>query len=212
MASESHAIPTDREFHACDLLAGRGLLARNGDGDERLTQRQGAEVFLDGLRSIEDAAARIGGVEVINVCLHKPDAKAYEQVSLVCLLNRINSSVRSAGRHAFLIFDEGKEGMITRAYRRLRIFNPVPSQYELWEEGERTRNIPVENVIGGPAFRSSDGDYLLQVADFIAHALLKQEDHVPRVEGLGIHEAFSILDRALNRKASHRDPEGIVRR
>ena len=102
------------------------------------------------LRRIEDAAVRIGGVEVINVCLRKVDVKAYEKVSLDRLLNRINASVKAAGRHAFLIFDEGKERMITRAYRRLRIFNPVPSRYERWEEGERTRNIPVENVIGGP--------------------------------------------------------------
>ena len=210
---ERYAIPTDRELHACDLLAGRGLLARNDDGDERITPRRGAEVFLEGLRRIEDAAVRIGGVEVINVCLHKPDVKAYEQVSLDRLLNRINSSVKSAGRHAFLIFDEGKEAMITRAYRRLRIFNPVPSRYEWWEEGERTRNIPVEHVIGGPAFRSSDSDYLLQIADLIAHALLKQEEEpVPRVETHGIHEAFAILDRALNRKASRQDPQGIVRR
>ena len=94
---ERHGIPQDRELHACDLLAGRGLLARNGGGDERLTQRQGAEVFLEGLRLVEDAAMRMGGIEVINVCLRKPEVKAYEQVSLDRLLNRINSSVRSAG-------------------------------------------------------------------------------------------------------------------
>ena len=94
-------------------------------------------------------------------------------MSLDRLLNRVNTSVKSAGRHAFLIFDEGKERMITRAYRRLKVYNPVPSRYETWEEGERIRNIPVENVIGGPAFRSSDSDCLLQMADFIAHALLK---------------------------------------
>ena len=122
---------------------------------------RGRRSFIGGLGRIEDAASDIGGVEVINVCLRKSDVKAYEKVSLDRLLNRINASVRAAGRHAFLIFDEGKEAMITRAYRRLRIFNPVPSRYERWEEGERTRNIPVENVIGGPAFRSSDGDYLL---------------------------------------------------
>ena len=211
--SESHGIPQDRELHACDLLAGRGMLARNGGANERLAPRRGAEVFTDGLRRIEDAASNIGGVEVINVCLRKPDVRAYEKVSLDRLLNRINASVKAAGRHAFLLFDEGKERMITRVYRRLRIFNPVPSQYERWEEGERTRNIPVERVIGGPAFRSSDSDYLLQMADFIAHALLKQEEEpVPRVEDLGIHEAFSVLDRALNRRASRRDPQGIVRR
>ena len=189
------------------------MLARNGGTNERLTPHQGAEVFIDGLRRIENAASSIGGVEVINVCLRKPDVKAYEQVSLDRLLNRINSSVKAARRHAFLIFDEGGEKMITRAYRRLRIFNPVPSRYDRWEEGERTRNIPVENVIGGPAFRSSDTDHLLQMADLIAHALLKQEEEpVPRVEDMGIHEAFSILDKALNRRASRHDSQGIVRR
>ena len=208
-----YGIPPDRELHACDLLAGRGMLARNGGTNERLAPSQGAEVFMDGLRRIEDAASSIGGVEGINVCIRKPDVKAYEQVSLDRLLNRINASVKAAGRHAFLIFDEGKERMITRAYRRLRIFNPVPSRYERWEEGERTRNIPVENVIGGPAFRSSDGDHLLQMADLIAHALLKQEEEpVSRVENLGIGDAFSILDKALNRRASRHDPQGVVRR
>ena len=172
---EGYGIPPDRELHACDLLAGRGMLARNGGTNERLAPSQGAEVFRDGLRRIEDAALGIGGVEVINVCLRKADVRAYEKVSLNRLLNRINASVKATGRHAFLIFDEGKERMITRAYRRLRIFNPVPSRYERWDEGERTRNIPVENVIGGPAFRSSDSDLLLQMADLIAHALLKQQ-------------------------------------
>lgn len=210
---EGYGIPPYRELHASDLLAGRGMLARKGGANERLAPRQGAEVFVDGLRRIEDVAVRIGGVEVINVCLRKADVKAYEKVSLDRLLNRINASVKAAGRHAFLIFDEGKERMITRAYRRLRIFNPVPSKFERWEEGERTRNIPVENVIGGPAFRSSDGDHLLQMADLIAHALLKQEEEpIPRVENLGIHDVFSILDKALNRKASRRDLQGIVRR
>ena len=176
----------------CDLLAGRGMLARNGNSNEGLAPSQEAEVFRDGLRRIEDAASNIGGVEVINVCLRKQDVKAYEQVSLDRLLNRINASVKAAGRHAFLIFDEGKERMITRAYRRLRIFNPVPSRYERWEEGERTRNIPVENVIGGPAFRSSDSDQLLQIADLISHALLKQEEEPsPRVETFGLGKAFS---------------------
>ena len=210
---ESRGIPPDVELRACDLLAEGRLPTRNGDGRERFTPREGAEAYLDGLHRLEDAAKSIGGIEVINVCLRKTSGRPCEQVSLDRLLNRINSSVRLAGRHAFLIFDEGHETMITRAYRRLRVFNPVPSMYELWEEGERTRNIPVENVIGGPAFRSSGGDLLLQMAGLIAHALLRQEEGpVSTVEGPAINGAFSILDRALNRRASRRDPQGIVRR
>ena len=210
---DRYAVPTDRELHACDLLAGRGKLAHDGNTDRRLTPEQGVEIFTGGLRVIEDAARTIGGVEVVNVCLRKPDVRGYERASLDRLLNRINSSVAAANRHAFLIFDEGREEMITRLYSRLRSRNPVPSRYEVWEDGERTRDIPIENVIGGPAFRSSHADCLLQMADLIAHALLKQEEEPsPRVERQGIARAFGILDRALNRRASKRDPQGIVRR
>ena len=97
----------------------------------------GAEVFTGGLRVVEDAARTIGGVEVVNVCLRKPDVKGYERVSLDRLLNRINTSVASANRHAFLIFDEGREEMIARLYRRLRSRNPVPSRYEATVGGRR---------------------------------------------------------------------------
>ena len=210
---DRYAVPADRELHACDLLAGRGKLARIDGADRRLSPRHGAEIFTAGLRVVEDAARTIGGVEIVNVCLRKPDVRGYERASLDRLFNRINSSVASANRHAFLIFDEGREEMVARLYRRLRSRNPVPSRYEAWEDGERTRDIPIERVIGGPAFRSSHSDHMLQMADLIAHALLKQEEAPsPRVERLGIDRAFGILDRVLNRRASRRDPQGVVRR
>ena len=208
-----YSVPTSRELHACDLLAGRGKLAHEGDTDRRLTPEQGAEIFTGGLRIIENAAHTLGGIEVVNVCLRKADVKGYERVSLDRLLNRINTSVATDGRYAYLIFDEGGERMIKRLYGRLRSRNPVPSRYEVWEDGQATKDIPIERIIGGPSFRSSQDDDLLQLADLIAHALLKQEEEPsPRVERLGIHRVFRILDHALNRSASRRDPQGVVRR
>ena len=215
-----YEVPTDRELRACDLLAGRGRLARIDGEDRRLTPEQGAEILTQGLRLVEEAARTIGGVEVVNVCLRKTEVMAYERASLDRLLNRINASVKAADRHAFLIFDEGGEEMAARLYDKLRSLNPIPSRYEKWEDGGRTRDIPIENVIGGPAFRSSHSDHLLQLADMIAHALLKQEEPSPRAcpvldtgaKHLGIHRAFGILDRALSRRASGRDPQGVVRR
>ena len=208
-----YSVPTSRELHACDLLAGRGKLARIDNTGRRLTPEQGAEIFMDGLRIIENAARTIGGIEVVNVCLRKADVKGYEQVSLNRLLNRINTSVAADGHYAHLIFDEGGERMIRRLYGRLRRRNPVPSRYDVWEDGQATKDIPIERIIGGPSFRSSQDDDLLQMADLIAHALLKQEEEPSRrVTELGIHLAFGILDHALNRSASRRDPQGVVRR
>ena len=208
-----YAVPIDRELHACDLLAGRGSLACVCRTGQRLSLKQGAEVFLDGLRLIEGAARILGGVEVINVCLLKSKCKNYERVSLDRILNRINTSAASDGRHAFLVFNERSEGMVRRLYHRLRNRNHVPSRYDVWTDGQPTRDIPIERVIGGPAFREPHSDHLLQMADLIAHALLMQEEESsPGAAGLGIRWPFRILDRALNRKASGRDPHGIVRR
>ena len=174
---------------------------------------EGADIFMNGLRIIESAASHRGGIEIVNVCLHKADFKGYEHVSLDRLLNRINSSAAADGRYAHLIFDEGGEQMVRRLYGRLRSRNPVPSRYETWEDGSPTKDIPLERIIGGPSFRSSHDDDLLQMADLIAHALLKQEEEPSqRVKEFGLHLAFGILDSALNRRASRRDPQGVVRR
>ena len=66
--------------------------------------------------------------------------------------------------------------MVRRLYGRLRSRHPVPIRYETWEDGERTNDIPIERIIGGPSFRSSQDDDLLEMADLIAYALLRQED------------------------------------
>ena len=61
--------------------------------------------------------------------------------------------------------------------------------------------------MGGPTFRSSHSDYLLQKADLIAHALVKREEEPsPRVERLGIDRAHGTLAHALNRRAPRRAP------
>ena len=209
--------PADRELHASDLLAGRGKLAREGNADRRLSPEQGGRnLSPNGLRSHrETQPITIGGVEVVNVCLRKSDFKGYERVSLDRLLNRINSSVAADGplRTSSSSMRAGENMVRPGSTEGSGARNPVPSRYETWEDGERTKDIPIERIIGGPSFRSSQDDDLLQMADLIAHALLKQEEEPSlRVKELSLHLAFGILDDALNRRASRRDPQGVVRR
>ena len=168
---------------------------------------------MNGLRIIESAANWPGGIEVVNVCLRKADVKGYERVSLDRLLNRINSSVAADGRYAHLIFDEGGERMVRRLYGRLRSRNPVPSKYEVWEDGQATKDIPIERIIGGPSFRSSQGRR--PAPDGRPHRPRPPQaggGALPKVAELSIHLAFGILDHALNRRASRTDPQGVVRR
>ena len=213
-----HGIPCERQLRAPELLNGSvGLDHRSWTHSWIRASGEGEEIFAGGLRQIEEAARNLGGIEVINVCLYKPDCPDHKRVDLNRLLNRINASVAVANRHAFLIFRPGEESLVSRTYRRLRTFNPVPSRYEQWEDGRRIRNMPIENVIGGPAFRSSSSDWLLQMAHLIAHALLMQEEHKdeelsPLGRTTAVGQAFGVLDLALNRDASGQDLQGVVRR
>ena len=175
--------------------------------------RPGAEVIAEGLRLIEDFAAEHGGVRVTNVCLDKDDVTAYRRVSLDRLFNRVNATAAQAGGHALVIFGQEPEDMVTGLYHRLRNYNPVPTRHGACDDGWHTRNLPIERVIGGPAFRDPDGDCLLQAAGLVAHALLWQEEPPDtNVDSDGLAEAFGVLDRALNRRAARHDPQGIVRR
>ena len=207
-----YGIATTFELHALGLLAPRQSPGDGSVGSVCTSLEVGAEVLRSGLRLIEDAA-HSGGVEVINVCLPTTGRGRHGEVSLGRLLTRINTSVATGGRHAFLLFDEAEEESVTRLYRRLRVHNPIPSRYEAWDDGSPTRNIPLDRIIGGLSFRSAGDDHLLQLAGFVAHALLLQEEGPSAgTEELGVGGAFAAFDHALNREASARDPQGVVRR
>lgn len=114
---------------------------------------------------------------------------------------------------AFIIADEGREREITTAIRKMHVFNPIPSRYGEWASGARTQNIPTTRIIEDPVFKQSYRSYFLQLADFVAFALLKREvPPTPLIERYRIHEMFEgVLSGVCFRNASPRDPLGIVR-
>ncbi|MDE2843903.1 MAG: hypothetical protein OXN21_11035 [Chloroflexota bacterium] len=204
-----YAIPAELGLHPCELVSVQESCAC---GCHRQPEpRQGIEVIAGGLRLIEDFAVESGGVAVTNVCLDKNDIPAYRQVGLDRLFNRINATEAQAGGHAFVIFGQEPEEMLSSLYQRLRNYNPVPMRHGACDDGWYTRNLPIERVIGSPAFRDPDGDCLLQTAGLVAHALLWREAP-PATDSGGLAGAFDVLDRALNRRAARHDRQGVVRR
>lgn len=142
------------------------------------------------------------------------DSNAAHLAALDRLFNRINTNVSrcSPSSHAVVIFDSGKEQQTTRLARRLSVFNHIPSQFDQWPDGRRTRNIVTDRIVEDPVFRDSKASYFLQLADFVAFALLKREvaptDFVAK---WGYHEVFRSLQPVLCIQAHRRDPLGIVR-
>ena len=174
---------------------------------------RGAEVVAQGLRVVEDFAVETGGVQVINVCLDRDDVPHCRQVALDRLFNRVNATAAQERGYAFVIFGQEPEETVIRTCERLRNHNPVPVRTGACGAGWQTRNIPIDRVICGPLFRSPDTDCLLQVAGMVARALLWREE--PAAAGGdddGVAQVFPILNRALNRRASRNDVQGVVRR
>ena len=206
--AQRHGIPDSGELRPFDLLTpaahscGCGCHAQS-------SPRHGAEAVAQGLRVVEDFAVETGGVQVINVCLDMDEAPAYRRVALDRLFNRINATAAREGGYALVIFGQEPDDTVVRTYERLRNYNPVPVRVGDCGDGWHTRNLPIDRIIGGPAFRSPDADGLLQVAGMVAHALLwREEPHTAD----GFVDAFAVLDRALNRRASRTDAHGVVRR
>jgi hypothetical protein len=126
---------------------------------------------------------------------------------------RLEAALLPCAARAFLIADEGKELQITRALRRMHVFNPIPSKFGKWPTG-RTKNIVTERIIEDPFFKRSEKSYLIQLADCAAFALLKRE--VPVTKNVARYNIDKMFDGALApicyKRASQGDPLGIVRK
>ncbi len=115
---------------------------------------------------------------------------------------------------AMICADQGREREITKALRKMSVYNPIPSAHGGWEDGAGTKNIPVQRVIEDPFFKKSHMSYLIQLADAVAYALLKRETTpTPHVRRYDIDKMFEkTLSGVCLRRAAKTDPLGIVRK
>ena len=160
------------------------------------------DVAAQGLHIVEDFAVEVGGVQAINVCLDMDDVPACRRVALDRLFNRVNATAAHDGDYALVIFGKEADDMAVGAYERLRSYNPVPVRAGACGDGWQTRNLPIEQVIGGSFFRNPETDYLLPVAGLVAQALLWREEPDAGRNLDGFTGVFTVLDR----RASRNDP------
>jgi hypothetical protein len=114
---------------------------------------------------------------------------------------------------AMIFADEGRETEITRVYRKMTVFNPVPSQFGTWADGT-TKNLPLQRIIEDPVFKQSHHSFFIQLADCVSFALLKRElPPTPNIAKYGINEFFDqCLKGVCFKDASPSDPLGVVRK
>jgi Protein of unknown function (DUF3800) len=204
-----------QEIHARDLVAGRGRIAPKGIG-----KNDRVAIF----REMLSVTAKLPHVYLFNICLDTPAFADAQMTAWDRLLNRIERTMKEADKkwgiplsiyrpRAMIFADEGKEDLIIRAYRKMGVFNPVPSQFGGWETGSAAKNIPIERIVEEPIFKKSHQSFLIQLADCVAFALLKKETPIASKSAKrGVPALFEeYLSGVCFKQASPGNKLGIVR-
>lgn len=197
-----HGIPLDYELHARKFLPGRGAASSLGI----LSRYKRAQIFHTSFKVTN--WLNECGVTIFNVCNADDDQyRAFER-----LLNRIDGTMKARDSFAHLVCDQGKEHQYTSLVRKMRVHNHIPSQYGTWNDGAATRNIPLKRIIEDPQFKESHKSYFIQLADFSAYGLLRQERPTPRIKRYRSHKSFGTLNtETLETVCNRSDPQGVIR-
>jgi len=199
---DTHGIPLNYELHARKFLSGRGVAGNL----QSLSRHKRAQIFHKSFQVTN--WLNECGVTVFNVCNDDDNQyRAFER-----LLNRIDKTMGARKSYAHLICDQGKEDQYTSLVRKMRVHNYIPSKYGAWDGGATTKNIPLKRIIEDPQFKESHKSYFIQMADFTAYGLLRQEKPTPRIRRHGSHKSFSVLKAdTLETVCNPSDPQGIIR-
>jgi Protein of unknown function (DUF3800) len=157
---KSYGLFVTVEFHATDFVSGRGRL-----GNVVIPKGLRCQIYRDTLTMI----AGLPGVRLFNAIA----PKAQESLIFERLMNRINTNMQKAGSNAIIVHDEGKD--YTKLVRKMGVYNPIQSKYGHWGDGKQFKNIPLDHILEDIFFRKSHESTFIQMADFCAYALFRNE-------------------------------------
>ncbi len=161
----SDGISVYTEFHAWKFVSGRGKIA-----DGIVPKGRRCEIFKQTLQMV----AKLPETRLFSTAFPtKTSEHAYE-----VLLRGINQTLQKWDSHAILICDEGKDAIYTKLVRRM----------------QTSKNGAIDRIIEDPFFKQSDQSYFIQLSDFCAYALLRQERPIGSKTKYGLDQAFNLLE------------------
>ena len=161
----SDSISVYTEFHAWKFVSGRGKIA-----DGVVPKGRRCQIFKQTLQMV----TTLPEVRLFNTVFPtKASEPAYE-----ALLRGINRTLQRCDSHTILICDEGKDAIYTRLVRRM----------------QTSKNGAIDRILEDPFFKQSDQSYFIQLSDFCAYALLRQERPIASKTKYGLDQAFDLLE------------------
>ncbi len=200
------SIRRNQELHANKTIAGRGAL-----WGRRWTVRERIRLF----QLIMEAISQMPSLRNVNVCVNKTASQftgkrgySVMETAWKFLLQRFQNYMarQKSSTHecGIVLHDSGHEVEVRRLMRRVRTYNPIPSRF-----GSGSRNLPMTNLIEDPVPRDSFHAQFIQLCDYVAYSVLRQEEPAKKYPGL--EKVFEILQPVWLAEGAKGDPQGIVR-
>ena len=207
-------VPTGRVLRGADLLSPTGSPFPRGHNPQP-TLEEGLEIMMTGLRVLENAGWRRGGVGVINVCRRNSPYRHHRNrdraAALGRLLELVTASVAADGRYAHIIEDqEGRNGLPSLATGPVHR-DPILAGCPYAGDGDFGEGAARDTAVYSTPYRVAGDDEMRQLAGLVSYSLLQQEEPTAMAEALNFHLAFGILKSVLDRRACPQDPQGVHR-
>jgi len=155
------------DIHA-EFHAWKFVSGRGNIASPIITKGRRCQIFQDTLRMV---AALPGARMITTVSPSSQEERGFQR-----LMSEIQQFVEAQGSHALLICDQGKEVAYTRYAHALRTTGAI------------------NNIVEEPLFRDSAQSYPVQLSDFCAYALLRQEHPLASKTKYGLDQAFQLLE------------------
>jgi len=202
----TYGLKLREEIHAADFLHHPGDLSR-------INKWKRVQLMRDVLQF----EAGLHDVSVINVLVDKGNKAATDDVFEIAwraLVQRFHNTIsrknfpgpQNPQDFGILIADRTDEVKLRSLLRRMRRYNPVPSQF-----GSGYRQVLLDTMVEDPVHRDSGHSYFIQLADVNAYFLYQRESPCGYIKRKGGVHYFEKLEPVLCKVAAPRDPFGVVR-
>jgi len=170
------------------------------------------------LRHFASELARMNWLSVTNVVVDKKGKPANYDVfdsAWKVLFQRFENTLayrnfpgpQNPDDLGIVICDDTNGGKLSKLMRKMGSYNPIPNQAQM---GPGYRNIPIRKVIEDPNLRDSKNSHPIQAADLCAYLLFQHLKPNGFMRKVGGQNTFKLLEPILNKRASNKNPMGIV--
>lgn len=160
-----YQVRPDKELHGNELASARGRFKL---GKQRFNHQEARIVYKAALQSL----TFLPDASVMTVA-SQPNSELFGntrlEASLYGLLQRLRTKFEREHKNGLIFFDDGHDEY-RLLYRKARVTLETGSAFGVWNDGSRTKNLPLDMFTKDGNIKVSRNSQFTQIADLVAYA------------------------------------------